>query len=194
MIRRPFPPVRWGRRFACPAILVAAALLLALPGAFAQDVKPTDYQVKAVYLTKFGKFIEWPASAHAATDDKFNVCVLGPDPFGTALDNAVQGESIGRAALQARRISKVEEAAACRVLFVPSSEEAQIKSILAALGSSSVLTVSDAPDFVRRGGMIQFVIDSNRVHFEINLAATRRAGLTLSSDLLKLAVAIRRAP
>ena len=42
--------------------------------------------------------------------------------------------------------------------------------------------------------MIQFVIEGKRVHFEVNLGAARRAGLSLSSDLLKLAVAIRRAP
>ena len=175
------------------AVLAALLFACALPS-LAQEPKPTDYQVKAVYLTKFGKFIEWPSSVRTGSDDKFNVCVLGQDPFGAALDNAVQGEFIGRTPLQARRISKVDEASACRVLFLPSSEDSQIKATLAALGSSSVLTVSDAPDFVRRGGMIQFVIDANRVHFEINLAAARRAGLTLSSDLLKLAVAIRRAP
>jgi hypothetical protein len=70
----------------------------------------------------------------------------------------------------------------------------QLVAALAALGKSNILTVSDMPAFTRRGGMIQFVLEGNRVRFEINLAAAQRAGLTLSSELLKVAVAIRRAP
>ena len=160
---------------------------------WAQQSKPTDYQVEAVYLTKFGRFVEWPAAARGG-DDKFTICVIGQDPLGAALDNAVQGETIGRAAVAARRITKVEDVTGCKVLFIPVSEDGQVKAILAALSSQSVLTVSDANGFTRRGGMIQFVIDGNRVRFEVNLAAARQASLTLSSDLLKLATSIRRAP
>ena len=80
------------------------------------------------------------------------------------------------------------------MLFISSSEESQLKEILAALATTSVLTVSDMPQFVKRSGMIQFLVDSNRVRFEVNLTAAQRAGLTLSSELLKLAIAVRRAP
>ena len=58
----------------------------------------------------------------------------------------------------------------------------------------AILTVSDDPQFIRRGGMIQFVFDDNRVRFEINLAAVQRARLNLSSELVKLATAVRRSP
>jgi hypothetical protein len=56
------------------------------------------------------------------------------------------------------------------------------------------LTVSDIPQFSQRGGMIQFVLEGNRIRFEVNLTATRRAGLSLSSELLKVATAVRRNP
>ncbi len=69
-----------------------------------------------------------------------------------------------------------------------------MRDVLAALDKTSVLTVSDMPQFARRGGMVQFLLDGNRVRFEVNLVATQRAGLNLSSDLLKLATAVRRAP
>ena len=80
------------------------------------------------------------------------------------------------------------------MLFISASRTAQLKTILETLGTSGILTVSDMTGFTRRGGMIQFILDGDRVRFEINLAATKRAGLNLSSQLLKLAVAVRRAP
>jgi hypothetical protein len=80
----------------------------------------------------------------------------------------------------------------CRILFISASEESQLKEILATLDKKSVLTVSDISQFTRRGGMIQFVIDANRVRFEVNVTTAQRAGLTLSSQLLKVAINVRR--
>jgi hypothetical protein len=80
------------------------------------------------------------------------------------------------------------------VLFISASEDARLKSILAALDKSSLLTVSDVADFTKRGGMIQFVMDGGRIRFEVNLAAARQAGLNLSSELLKVASSVRREP
>jgi hypothetical protein len=159
----------------------------------AQVPRPTEYEVKAAYLSHFGGFVEWPARASAPTDP-FYICVLGQDPFGPLLEAALKDETVGGAPMAARRLSGVEEAAGCRILFVSASKEPQLSATLAALGKSNILTVSDISDFTRRGGMIQFVLEGNRVRFEINLAAAQRAGLTLSSELLKVAVAIRRAP
>jgi hypothetical protein len=159
----------------------------------AQAPKITEYQVKAAYLANFGRFIEWPANV-AAKSESFTICVLGQDPFGANLDAAVAGETIGRARILVKRISRPLDAVDCRILFVSSSEAGQWKEILAALRTSSVLTVSDMPEFARRGGIIQFLLEGNRVRFDINLAATEGGGLKLSSELLKLAVTVSRSP
>jgi hypothetical protein len=160
----------------------------------AQVAKPTEYQVKAAYLSNFGRFVEWPAAALAQAENAFPICVLGEDPMGASLDAALAGETIDRLPLVARRIGKVGEAAGCRILYVGASEESSLPAIVKALEKTSVLTVSDIPQFTTRGGMIEFAVNNNRVRFEVNLAAARRAGLTLSSELLKLAVAVRRGP
>jgi len=168
-------------------VLVAVASNLS-----AQASKASEYQVKAAYLANFSKFVAWPANL--AKSESFNICVLGQDPFGAALDAAVAGETVNRVPLAVKRISKPQDALDCRVLFISSSEESQWKDILAALKMSSVLTVSDMREFTQRGGIVQFVVDGNRVRFEVNLAATAVPGLTLSSELLKLAVTVRRNP
>jgi hypothetical protein len=159
----------------------------------AQAPKPTEYEVEAAYLSNFGRFVEYPAKT-GATTEPFNVCVLGKDPFGPLLDAALKAETIGNQPMAAKRLPGPDDAAGCRIIFLSSSTNNQLNAILAALGNSSVLTVSDMPEFTKRGGMIQFVLDGNRVRFEINIVAAQRAKLSLSSQLLKLAVAVRRVP
>ncbi len=176
------------------AAVALASLLAWFPTLLAQSPKPTEYQVKAVYLFNFGRFVEWPPNVATPRSEPFAVCVLGQDPFGATLDAALAGESIDRAPVVAKRIPRPEDAVHCRVLFISSSEESQLRGVLAALDKTSVLTVSDMPQFARRGGMVQFLLDGNKVRFEVNLDATQHAGLNLSSDLLKLAIAVRRTP
>lgn len=151
--------------------------------------RPNEYQVKAVYLYNFTRFVEWPAADAGA--GPFAICVLGDDPFGKALDSTVAGETVGGRNVVALRVGKAEDARICRILYVSSSEDGKWKEILTTLGRSSVLTVSDIPKFSERGGMIEFVAKGDKVRFEVNLTNTAEAGLTLSSDLLKVAAGVK---
>jgi len=152
----------------------------------AEQPHPTEPQIEAAYLYNFGKFVTWANTSGEA----FEICVLGKDPFGPILDATVAGESIGDKKITTRKISSLQEAAHCRVLFISSSEESRLKPVLAAAKSGGTLTVSDMPHFADKGGMIQFVPRDNRIRFEVNLPATEEAGLTLSSELLKVAVKV----
>ena len=171
---------------------VAAWVLLFPFNLNSQKSKATEYDVKAAYLFNFARFAEWQAGSPAARNDTFAICVLGQDPFRAALDAVVTGETIAGKAVVARRITKPQEAVNCRVLFISSSEDSRLQEILGALDGACVLTVSDMPQFTRRGGMIQFVTDGSKIRFEINLANAGVAGLTLSSELLKVAVTVIR--
>jgi YfiR/HmsC-like len=181
-------PALWPR-YALRALLLAANLAFASSDS-AQQSRPEEYQVKAVYLYNFGRFAQWPAAG--SNDDSFTICILGHDPFGAALDSTLSGESIGNLRLVARRISSLRDAAACRILFVSASEAGRTREILAGVEKSPVLTVSDMPGFTANGGMIQFVLRENKVRFEVNLAAAEKAGLSFSSQLLKVATDIRK--
>jgi len=174
--------------------MVIAWVFLAAGGLPAQQPKPSEYQVKAAYLYNFGRFVKWPAGIAAGKGDSFAVCVLGQDPFGATLDAILAGEALDGKPVVIRRIAKPQEAVDCRILFVSSTEEHHLKEILAAIDQAGVLTVSDIPGFSRRGGIIQFVAEGDRVRFEINLASAESARLVLSSELLKVAAAVRRSP
>ncbi|HKQ86973.1 MAG TPA: YfiR family protein [Candidatus Acidoferrales bacterium] len=176
-------------RFRC-----VCAICLALPIALfaAQRGRPTQYDVEAVYLYQFGKFVQWPTAS--VPTEPFSICVMGRDPFAQTLDNTIAGETIGQAPLKADRVDTIDDAKYCRILFISASEDARLEEILNRIGKAPVLTVSDVPGFIARGGMIQFVVQDNRVRFEINVATAKQAGLTMSSQLLKVAAAVRGAP
>jgi hypothetical protein len=173
-------------------VVAAAWAFLSIPALHAQNPRPTDYQVKATYLYNFGRFVEWPGKVAADQGGSFTVCVLGQDPFGRSLDATLAGETIGGKTIVAKRISGAEESGDCQILFLSLTDENRLNKIIADLDKKAVLTVSDAPQFVERGGMIQFVLEGKKVRFEVNLTATQHAGLTLSSELLKVATAVRK--
>jgi YfiR/HmsC-like len=174
---------------------IAALVCLLFVGsiAFGQQ-RPSEYQVEAAYLYNFGRFVEWPAKGTTAQTSRFIVCILGEDPFGQALDTTLAGETIGNQRVVARRISSPQMSGDCQILFISSSEANRLNKIIEALDKAAILTVSDIPQFSQHRGMIQFVSEENRIRFEVNLTATQRAGLTLSSELLKVATVIRKNP
>jgi hypothetical protein len=169
---------------------VLLCALLFVPYSHAQKARPTDYQVKAVYLINFARFVAWPDKP-GMQHDSFTICVLGPDPFGRTLDTVLAGEKIAGRSAVAKRISTPQESFDCRILFVSSADTGLTTRIVDAANKQGVLTVSDMQHFANRGGMIQFVTDDKRVRFEVNLTAAQRAGLTLSSELLKVATLVR---
>jgi YfiR/HmsC-like len=172
--------------------ILALWCLLSVPYLAGQQPRPSAYDIEAAYLYHFSHFVEWPALPGSKETDSFLICVLGQNPFGNALAETVAHESIAGENVVAEQVLTSEDAARCRVLFISSSEESRLKQILASLNNSSVLTVSDLPSFTERGGMIQFVLQDHHVRFQINLAMAQRAGLVLSSELLKLATGVQK--
>jgi hypothetical protein len=156
--------------------------LLCFPASAQQ---PIEYQVKAAFLLNFTKFIEWPPAAFSAPDAPLALCILGEDPFGSALDQIVAGEVVNGRKLSVERIKRAPAPKSCQVVFVGGPEKETLK-ILPGLGPG-VLTVGEGAGFLRSGGMIAFVIDNRRVRFDIHQAPAENAGLALSSKLLTVA-------
>jgi hypothetical protein len=169
-------------------VAVAAGLLLLGSGG-ATAPAPTEYEVKAAFLYNFAKYVEWPSAP--AADAPFVICVLGQDPFGGLLDQTLSGKSIRERPLEVRRCAGVEEAAQAQIVFVGTSERADLPRILQALHGRPVLTVGEMDRFAERGGMVGFRVQGELVRFDINADQVAKAGLRMSSQLLKLARIVR---
>jgi hypothetical protein len=173
-------------------VATAVWLLVAISTLQAEQPRPTEYQVQAAYLYNFGKFVQWPGAATGGSTGAFTICILGDDTLGPVLSATVIGGTVGGKTVAAKRIMNAREAVNCQTLFVGSTKDTELAKILETLNKVAVLTVSDMPRFTERGGMIQFILEGNRVRFQVNLTAAQNAGLTLSSQLLKLAALVRR--
>ena len=168
--------------------VVLAGMMLA-PGVNAQVID--EYQVKAAFLYNFAKFVEWPPDAFKTSRDPIRICVLGHNPFGGFLEEAIQGKSIEGRAFAFRQVSGAEDASACQILFVSSSDGRHFRSLAQSLKQSGILTVGEAQGFASEGGVINFKLDDGRVRFEINVDAAEHAQLHISSKLLGLAQIVK---
>ena len=162
------------------AMLTPACLALLAPPAQAQY---GEYEVKAAFMFHFVQFVKWPSGSAGPV----TVGILGDDPFGGALAKAVQDEANEGRKVAVKRSRKVEDLKGCQIVFVSSSERANLTGILASLAGAHVLTVGDYEGFAKQGGTIGFSFVGEKVRFEINNGAARRSGLEISSRLLKLA-------
>src|SRR5687768_2381393 len=126
-----------------------------------------EYQVKAVYLFNFAKFVDWPRQAFARPDTPFSVCLAG-DPFEGALEKTIQGETINGRPLAVRRLSAGENLSGCHMVYVGRSESQSAPAILNAAAKEPILTVGETESFIDNGGMIRFVETGQRIRFEIN--------------------------
>jgi hypothetical protein len=181
------PNIGSGRGCALAAILLLSGL--ALRG----EKKPADYDVKAAYLFDLGRFIRVSPNA-AIQRSTFDICVLGQDLMGSALDSAAESQQIDHRQVRIRHLKEATEARSCDIAFIGASEGDRMESDLGAIRGSDVLTVSDAAHFLADGGMIQFVLVEHRVRFSVNLEAVKRSHLVLSSELLRVAVSVSGAP
>ncbi len=145
-----------------------------------------EYLIKAAILFNLAKFATWPDSAFGTADAPVRICVLGRDPFGAALES-LRDKQIGRRNLVITGIAELENAAACHVLFVSASEEDRLVPILDAVSGLPVLTVADIDKFASAGGIVGLTEVDDRSRLEVNIGAANRAGVKLSSKLLRLA-------
>ncbi|MGA2051105.1 MAG: YfiR family protein [Terracidiphilus sp.] len=157
--------------------------------AYAQN-RVSEYAVKAAYLFNFGKFVRFASSDALNSRQSFDICIVGEDPLGHTLDDLTANERLDGKPVRVVRLKTAAEARGCAIAYISASEGNRLETDLDALRSQAVLTVSDAANFLQRGGMIQFVTVENHVRFAVNLGAVRGAQLSLSSELLRVATSV----
>jgi hypothetical protein len=166
--------------------VILAAQLLRGGVALAQNGSFSEYQVKAAFLYNFGKFVEWPANDFASTNAPLIIGVYGENPFGNNLAGVVNGRNIDGHPVITQAVS-LDQLKSCQILFIAQSEQKNIKKILGALDDAGVLTVTENMSPFDSGVMINFILEDDKIHFEINNTAAEKVGLKLSSKLLMLA-------
>jgi uncharacterized protein DUF4154 len=170
-------------------LLLGAALQL-----YAQTPAFDEYQVKAAFLYNFAKFVEWPPGTFANSGDPIGICIVGQNPFGSALENMVQGKKVGERVFEVRRLPDTQQTKGCQILFIGAGEWKRVRALLDALKGAPILTVGETDDFTSFGGVIAFQLQGPRVRIQIALESAERARLRISSKLLSLAEIAKKQP
>mgnify|MGYP002814623234 CR=1 FL=1 len=171
-------------------LCVCAIPFLAASSALGGAIEGREYEIKAAYIYNFAKFVEWPGASERARST-FSIGILGDDPFGPAIDNAVIDKTVGGRRIIVERFPDVDamrrSAHPIDIVFIGALPAGVLEAALEYIGNLPILTIGETPGFCAKGGVITLVIRKNRVRLEINRAAAEHAKLRISSKLLQLA-------
>lgn len=172
------------------------ALIVVACGIVASGQAPVgEYEVKAAFLFNFAKFVEWPPEAFANASEPVRLCVFGDeDPFDHSLERVVEGKTANGRPMQVVHVHSTKDLKGCHILFISWMEEKQTDALLRTTRGAGILTVGETDNFARDGGVINFVLQQNRVAFEINVDAAEQNNLKISSKLLSLARIVHGVP
>ena len=173
------------------AFLGLMALLLPSNSGFGAAPSLTKYQVEAIFLFNFAKYVDWPSETFPNDAAPITIGVMGADPFGESLQRGVEGKRINGRSFVIKHLDSDSDVAGCQILFICDSEASRMGGILDKARALPILTVGEGELFARNGGIINFVLKNGNVRLEIDLTAARKAGLTISSRLLAVADVVK---
>ena len=182
---------RADRQFSLPKRIIGcvgvsiALLWSSLGGTAAWADPPREARIKAVLVLRLLKFVDWPADTMARAES-LQICTWGDSPTEAALQS-LQGQKIREREVRIRKLGLPLDTRGCHALFVSEGVRDVTPALLYNSGSPAVLTISDMPDFNKRGGIINLVRQDNRIGFEIQLRYAREHGLQIGAPLLELA-------
>lgn len=174
---------------ALAAFLAASVLVLVgTLGGQARSEGLDENQLKAAYLYNFARYVEWPKASHESRGSSLEIGVVGGGPVSDLLKKTVVGKKVGDRELRVVDVLSHTDGRNSHILFIPGDSSAdELKQVVEDLKGTHVFVVSDAETFAKRGGIANFIVSDSRVKFAINKGAATRAGLKVSSKLLRLA-------
>jgi hypothetical protein len=174
---------------AVTAMAAVPALVAPLPAraAGAASGDATEFELKAAFLLSFAVYTTWPDDTFPKAETPFVIGVVGVDPFGAKLDATMKDKKVGTHPIVVERYATAEKIGKPHLLYAGSHDDDKLAAVRIACRAKAILLVGDSPGFCAKGGVVNFFMASSKIRFEINPAAAKRAGLLLSSQMLKLA-------
>lgn len=143
--------------------------------------------IKAALSYNFAKYTQWPDSQKNKT---ITLCYFNPAydvGFDKLANRTISGESV-----RVKKIDIIEDIADCQLAYIDRKDRSKLQRFFISLDKKPILTVSDMAGFVDDGGMIEIVSQDNKLRFKVNLEQLQKQGLTLSSQVLNLALEVKR--
>jgi hypothetical protein len=159
----------------------------ALPTRAQSSDTSSEYLIKAGFIYNFAQLMEWPAPTFAQPNSPLVIGILGTDSFQGMLDEVLRGKQVNGREFVVKHLKWGDDLKGCNILFVSSSEKIHLDELFRLIRGLPILTIGDTPGFAERGGIINFVLEDNKVRFDIDVHAAKLADINISSRLLALA-------
>jgi hypothetical protein len=175
----------------CALLVTAMGWITGTSVSVAEEPSLTKYQIEALFLFNFAKYVDWPEGAFTNAAAPIAIGIVGTDPFGDNLQHTIEGKTVNGHPFVIKHLTSDSDLSGCQILFIRDLESSREDEILDKARTSPVLTVGEAQLSRRNGSIINFVLKNGNVRLEINLAAAKKAGLTISSRLLAVADVVK---
>jgi hypothetical protein len=147
----------------------------------------SEEEIKAAFLFNFARYVEWPENAFASSATPVSICMFASEGFSGVVSQIVSGKNVGDRPVAVSILEDLSLTGDCHILYLDSASELSSQALIEGLSETHVFTVSDRRGFAEEGGVANFFRLGDRIRFEINPSAAERAGLKISSRLLRLA-------
>ncbi len=148
------------------------------------EAQNREYQIKAVYIEKLARFIEWPSNS---LNGEFVIVILGKDQFNGTLEEIAHKIKIKNLPLKIKYISDISDIERCQILFISHTRKNSLSEVLFYTKDKPILTLSETENYCERGTHINFYYtDKGTIHFEVNPARLKKSGFNVDMYLLKL--------
>jgi hypothetical protein len=170
------------KKFTFTCLIVLALVSMSSPG---KAQSSNDYKFHSVFMYNFTKYIQWPSNS-----GDFVIGVLGNSGIYADLERLVQNRTVGSQKIVVKKFSSAASVESCNMLFIPSSQSKNLDELKERAKRENILLVTESPGMAQKGSNINFVLKDGKWKFELNEQATKDAGIRVSSELMKLAIAV----
>lgn len=142
---------------------------------------------KALFMYNFTKYIEWPASQRSGD---FVIGVLGNSPMVKELEIIAGKQKVGSQTIVVKVFASVEAIENCHILYLPPSKGSALGQALTKLSGKNTLVITDKDGLAQQGAGINYVMDGDKIKYEVSKTNIEKKGLTVSSALLAFGIVV----
>lgn len=176
----------WIRARLVLALIVLVLNSFAPARGFCVDRTRDERSVRAAYVFNLIKYVEWPPNSGEVV-----IGFIGSPATGEVMQSMLNGKTNQSRTVKVLLSPSNEELQRCNIVYIEDSQTGEIRSALKRLKGRDILTIGDSESFAPSGGMVGLVKVGDQIQLRVNLDATQRSGIKISSRVLNLAVIVR---
>ncbi len=146
-----------------------------------------DEKFKALFMYNFTKYIEWPASQRQGN---FVIGVIGNPLLAMELNTIASKQKVGTQTMVVKTFNSVDEIENCQIIYLGRTKSNLINSVLDKLTGKNTLIITDKEGMALQGGCINYIMDGDRLKYEVNRTNIEKKGLVVSNALLALGISV----